>query len=114
MDIVEELPNGTSPNTGWETLSNTRSDASPNQDPIPHKGSVGANRAQPKLSIYDNDTTSTEKKESHNNQRQTRNSGGINSKDNLDSVGVKVINIIINKQPINRDISDHLTIEKSD
>ena len=97
MDIVEELPNGTSPNTGRETLSSARSDASPNQDPIPHKGSVGANRAQPKLSVYDNNAISTEKKESHSNQRQTRNSGGINSKDNPDLVGAKVINIVINK-----------------
>ena len=69
IDIVEELPNGTSPNTGRETLSNARSDASPNQDPIPHEGSVGANRAQPKLSTHNNNATSTEKKESHSNQR---------------------------------------------
>ena len=114
MDIVEELPNNTNPNTGRETLSNTRSDASPNQDPIPHKGSVGANRAQPKLSTHDNDATNTEKKESHSNQRQTRNSGGINSKDNPDSVGAKAINIVINKQPVNRDVPDHSTVEKSD
>ena len=45
IDIVKELPNSTSLNTGWETLSNVRSNASPNQDPIPHKGLVGANRA---------------------------------------------------------------------
>ena len=114
IDIVKELPNNTSPNTGRETLSSARSNVSPNQDPIPHEGSVGANRAQPKLSTHDNDATSTEKKESHSNQRQTRNSGGINSKDNPDSVGAKAINIIINKQPVNRDIPDHSTVEKSD
>ena len=114
MDIVKKLPDGISPNIGWETLSSTKSNTSPNQDPIPHEGLIGVNRAQPKLSIYDNNATSIEKKESHNNQWQTRNSGGINSKDNPDSVRAKVINIIINKQPVNRDVSDHLTIEKSD
>ena len=45
IDIVKELLNSTSPNTGWETLSSAKSNASPNQDPIPHKGLVGANRA---------------------------------------------------------------------
>ena len=97
IDIVKELLNSTSPNTGWETLSSAKSNASPNQDPIPHKGLVGANRAQPKLSTHNNNATSTEKKESYNNQRQTRNSGGINSKNNPDSVRAKAINIIINK-----------------
>ena len=45
IDIVEELLNNINPNTGRETLSSTKSNTSPNQDPIPHKGSVGVNRA---------------------------------------------------------------------
>ena len=66
------------------------------------------------MSTHDNDAISTEKKESHSNQRQTRNSGGINSKDNPDLVGAKAINIVINKQPVNRDVPNYSTIEKSD
>ena len=45
IDIVKELLNNTSLNIDRETLLNTRSNASPNQDPIPHEGLVGVNRA---------------------------------------------------------------------
>ena len=48
---------------------NTRSNASPNQDPIPHKGLIRVNKAQPKLSTHNNNAINIEKKESYNNQR---------------------------------------------
>ena len=48
------------------------------------------------------------------NKRLTRNSGVANSneKEGSDLVGVKVITIIINKLPVNRDVLDYLNIIK--
>ena len=45
IDIVKELLNDTNLNTGRETLLSAKSNVSPNQDPIPYKGLVGANGA---------------------------------------------------------------------
>ena len=67
IDIVKELLNNINLNIGRETLLNIKFNTSLNQDSILYKGLTKANKAQPKLYIYNNNITNIEKKESYSN-----------------------------------------------